>query len=436
MSIFAQKTLKGVSLYHHKNTEDLATVVMPAPDKVYIPLLQHMGIPCTPLVKVGDLVKVGQKIGDCEKMFSAPIHSSVSGKVAAFQDIISPNGSRTQTVVIENDHLDTIDESVAPPEVTDTKSFLQAVRESGLVGLGGAGFPVHMKLSLREPEKVDTLIINIAECEPYITSDYRNVMEDGPDIIKGIQEVCRYVGKITQVFIGVEDNKPKAITYLKELTQQYDNITVVPLRSQYPKGAEKVLIYETTGRVVGDGMIPADVGVVVMNGTSVAYVAKYLQTGLPLISKRLTVDGSAVTKPQNVRVPLGSRFIDVINFCGGYKETPKKMLMGGPMMGIAVYDHEYPVLKNNNALLCFGEKETRAAFETDCIRCGRCVRACPFGLMPASIERALKAKDVDALKDLKVNRCMECGSCAYVCPAKRSLVLSNRMAKKFVREHA
>ena len=406
---------------------------MPEPDRVYLPCVQHMGVPCTPVVKVGDLVKVGQLVADCDKPFSSPIYSSVSGKVVALEDFINPMGARTTNIVIESDHLQEMDENIAPPVVTNTEEFIKAVRASGLVGLGGAGFPTHIKLSLREPAKVDTLCINIAECEPYITSDYRNVMEDSQDIIDGIDLVKKYVGNISKVYIGVEDNKPKAIQRLQLMCQDKPYITVLPMRSQYPKGAEKVLIYEATGKVVGDGMIPADVGVIVMNGTSIAFLAQYIKTGIPLISRRITVDGSAVTTPKNIRVPLGTRFIDIINFCGGYKQEPRKMLMGGPMMGIAIYDENYPLLKNNNALLCFGEEETKAAPETACIRCGRCVRACPFSLMPAAIDKAYQAKDVEKLKALYVGRCMECGCCAYVCPAKRNLVMTNRLAKGVLR---
>ena len=427
------KTLKGVSVHHYKNTEDYVTEIMPEPDRVYLPCIQHMGVPCTPVVKVGELVKVGQLVADCDKPFSSPIYSSVSGKVVALEDFINPMGARTTSIVIESDHLQEMHESIAPPVVTNTEEFIKAVRASGLVGLGGAGFPTHIKLSLREPAKVDTLCINIAECEPYITSDYRNVMEDSQDIIDGIELVKKYVGNISKVYIGVEDNKPKAIQRLQLMCQDKPYITVLPMRSQYPKGAEKVLIYEATGKVVGDGMIPADVGVVVMNGTSIAFLAQYIKTGIPLISKRITVDGSAITTPKNIRVPLGTRFIDIINFCGGYKQEPRKMLMGGPMMGIAIYDENYPLLKNNNALLCFGEEETKAAPETACIRCGRCVRACPFSLMPAAIDKAYQAKDVEKLKALYVGRCMECGCCSYVCPAKRNLVMTNRLAKGMLR---
>ena len=430
------RSLKGVAVRHYKNTEDYVTETMPEPDRVYLPCIQHMGAPCTPVVKVGEQVKVGQLVADCEKPFSSPVYSSVSGKVVAIEDFINPQGARTQSIVIESDHKQEMLETITPPEVTDTAGFLKAVRNSGLVGLGGAGFPTHIKLSLKDPSKVDTLVINIAECEPYITSDYRNVMEDGPDIIEGIDLVRKYVGKIGNVYIGVEDNKPKAIQRLQVLSQDKPYIKVFPMRSQYPKGAEKVLIYETTGRVVGDGMIPADVGVVVMNGTSIAFLAQYIRTGIPLISKRITVDGSAVTTPKNIRVPLGTRFADIIQFCGGYKQEPKKMLMGGPMMGITIFNDNYPLIKNNNALLCFGEAETKAIPESACIRCGRCVRACPFQLMPAAIDKAYRARDVEKLKALHVGRCMECGCCSYVCPAKRSLVLTNRLAKGFLRENS
>ncbi|MBQ3241561.1 MAG: electron transport complex subunit RsxC [Oscillospiraceae bacterium] len=425
--------LNGVKVPHHKNTMNCETVSMPVPATVTIPLLQHMGAPCTPVVKLKDEVKVGQLLAQAGPGLSVPIHSSVSGTVVRIEDFINPGGVRTQSIVINTDGLQTVDESVKPPVVEDHASFVEAVRNSGLVGLGGAGFPTFIKLNPKNLEEVDTLVINGAECEPYITADNREFLENGKNVVKGIELVCRYLA-IDHVFIGIEDNKPEAIAKMKELIKDRFGWKVVALKSKYPQGAEKVLIYETTGKVVKEGQLPADQGVIVMNVSSVAFVASYIETGMPLVSKRLTVDGSAVAEPKNVLAPIGAHYGDVIEFCGGYKAEPKMILMGGPMMGIAVPNDDYPVVKNNNAILAFAEEDTLLRDENPCIRCSRCVNACPVLLMPAAIDKAVLARDLDTLAELKVNLCIECGCCSYVCPAGRYLTLRNKMAKKMLRE--
>lgn len=433
-SIF-DKHLKGVKVPHFKNTEDCATRVIPVPDKVYIGMSQHMGPPCDVKVSVNDKVKVGQLIGDSDKFLSAPIHSSVSGTVVNIDEIIMSNGSRTKAVVIESDKLQELDESIRPPVVNSREDFLGAVRDSGVVGLGGAGFPAHIKLNPKNLNEVDTLIINAAECEPYITSDYRAIMEDGQKIISGIRAMMKWL-EITNCFIGVEANKPKGIQKLEELARPYPEIQVVTLKSKYPQGAEKVIIFEIAGRVVPEGKLPADAGVIVSNVTTTASIAFYLETGIPLVNKRITVDGGAVKEPANLLVPLGTPVKDIAAFCGGYSKEPKKILMGGPMMGIAIYDEGYPLLKNNNAILFFDDGQVPDWEETACILCGRCVRACPFDLMPASIERSFLRRDADALQELKVNLCMECGCCANQCPARRDLVQVNRLSKQMLRRQA
>ncbi len=433
MSKLFSKSLNGVKVKHCKNTMEQETVVMPVPDKVVIPMKQHMGKECDPTVKLTDLVKVGQLIGDTTAFIGAPIHSSVSGKVVAIDEFISPSGEKNKAVVIETDKLQEMDESIAPPVVTNHQEFVAAIRASGLVGLGGAGFPTHVKLAPKNLDEVDTLIINAAECEPYITADYRTMMEETEAVVEGLSLVRKYLN-LKQVIIGIEDNKPKAIETMQQAVSSMEGVSVATLKSQYPQGGEKVLIYETTGRVVPEGKLPSDVGCIVMNVSTVAFIAGYMKTGVPLIQKRLTVDGGAVAEPKNVLVPIGTAFGDVLEFCGGFKSEPKKVIMGGPMMGIAIYDMKFPVLKNNNAILAFTEAEAAPPVETPCIRCARCVNACPFDLMPAAIEKAFKAGNVEALKGLKVNLCMECGCCSYVCPAKRNLVATNRLAKKLVME--
>lgn len=437
MSKLFSKSLNGVKVPHSKNTAEMETVKMPVPDKVVIPMKQHMGRECTPTVKLTDLVKVGQIIGDTDAFIGAPIHSSVSGKVTKIDEIIGTDGNPIKAVEITTDKLQEIDESVKVPEVTDLQSFAAAIRASGLVGLGGAGFPTHVKLMPKNLDEVTTLLVNGAECEPYITADNRAMLEDTDDIVEGIKLVKKYMN-LSTVIIGIEDNKPQAIAKLQAAVADIEGASVKALKAQYPQGGEKVLIYECTGKIVPEGKLPSDVGCVVMNVSSIAFVAKYMRTGMPLITKRLTVDGDAIAEPKNVEVAIGTSFSDVIDFCGGFKTEPKKIIMGGPMMGFAVPTINYPVLKNNNAILAFSAAKTAEAEkpETPCIRCARCVNACPFSLMPAAIEKAYKAGNVDALKALKVNLCMECGCCAYVCPAKRNLVSVNRLAKKTIVERS
>ncbi|MCI8622349.1 MAG: electron transport complex subunit RsxC [Provencibacterium sp.] len=436
MAFLKRNSLSGVHVPHRKeNTEDLPAVRMPVPSKVYISMQQHIGAPCKPLVKKGDAVKVGQLIGTSEAFVSVPVHSSVSGTVVDMIEIINVNSVRAVCVVIETDGLQTVDESVRPPEVHDTAGFIAAIRDSGLVGLGGAGFPTFIKLNPKNIDQVDTLVVNGAECEPYITSDYRTMMDHTDDVFEGIALLRKYL-TLSHVYIGIEKNKPKAISLMRERAAQIGGIEIVELDAKYPKGAEKVIAYETTGRMVPEGKLPNDVGLIVSNVTSIAFMAQYMRTGMPLIEKTLTVDGSAVTHPQNVTVLIGTTCSDVFDFCGGYRTEPRLLLYGGPMMGSAILSDTYPIIKNNNALLAFAETGEEFMRESPCIRCGKCIQMCPYRLMPSQFEAAYKARDLESLNKLKVNLCMECGCCSYICPARRPLVQINRLAKSLLREQA
>lgn len=430
-------TRGGAKVPHRKNTAAMETVVMPAPKEVIIPMSQHIGAPCNVIVRPGDHVDVGQAIGESDSFVTAPIHASVSGTVKKITDLKMPNGSVVKAVVIESDGLMTKSPYAVPPAAETKEQLLLAIKRSGLVGLGGAGFPAHVKLSIPKDKKIDTLIINGAECEPYITSDHREIIENSWDILSGIK-IVKDLLDVHRVIIGIESNKPDAIKILSQIADNQaadpnDEIRVLTLKSSYPQGAEKVLIRACTGRKVPAGKLPADVGCVVMNVTSVAFIAQYLKTGVPLVSKRITVDGSAVKEPKNVIVPLGTPIKDVIEFCGGYKCEPKKILMGGPMMGIALTDDSMPVLKQNNAILAFDEKDAKLAEESDCIRCGKCLKSCPMSLMPEAIAGCVKLKDVKGLEKLNVMTCMECGSCAFNCPAHKHLVQTIREGKAMVR---
>lgn len=427
----------GAHVPHRKNTAQMESAVMPPPAQVMIPMQQHLGAPCVPTVKVGDLVQVGQKIADSTAFVSAPIHASVSGKVSAVKQVMLSGGQYVDALVIDSDGEMTVSPEVKPPEVNTKEDFIQAVRESGLVGLGGAGFPAHVKLNVPKDKNIDTLIINAAECEPYITADHREAIENSWAVLSGVYAVKEMLG-IDRVIIAVENNKPDVIETLNKIA--YDDkrdpenhVRVLPLQASYPQGAEKVLIKSCTDREVPMGKLPADVGCVVMNITSVAFLADYLKTGMPLVKKRVTIDGSAVQYPKNVIVPIGTPIEEVIRFCGGYKVPPKKILMGGPMMGIAITDDSLPIIKQNNGIICLDEKEARSLEPTACIRCGRCVSGCPMRLVPTMLEKYAEKKMVEELQEYSIMDCMECGTCAYNCPAGRPLVQAIRLGKALIR---
>lgn len=427
----------GVSVSHNKNTAECPVERMPVPEKVVISMQQHIGVPCTPVVKVGDEVAVGQIIGDSDKFISAPIHATISGKVTAVGDIKLANGIMTKGVTIESDGEMRLYEGIKPPVVTNKKELCAAIRASGVVGLGGAGFPTHVKFNIPDDSKVDTLIINAAECEPYITVDYRECIENTKYIIKGV-ELLRDICGFKQIIIAIEDNKPQAFKELMDFAESDDDaddtIKLMTLHSRYPQGAEKMMVLSATGRRIPPGKLPSDVGCVLINVASLAFIARYVETGKPLVSRSITVDGSAIKEPKNLRVPIGTNIQDIIDYCGGFKAEPRKILSGGPMMGIAICDTNAPICKQNNAILAFADRKDLIKKERECIRCGRCVDVCPMSLMPTLIERYGRVKDAEKLNDIGVMVCMECGSCAYACPSGRPLVQYMRLAKQVARE--
>lgn len=433
------RTHGGAAVPHHKNTWELPTATMPPPERVILPMQQHLGAPCVPTVKKGDTVFVGTVVGDSDAYVSAPVHASVSGTVEELTTVMLTGGQMTQAVVIRSDGKMEKDPAIYPPAAITTKEELAAAaRSAGLVGLGGAGFPAHVKLNVPEGKQIDTLIVNVAECEPYVTSDHREALENGKNVLEGIYKV-KEILEVQRVLIAVEDNKPDVIQRLSEIANDpqrdpLDQVRVLPLKSRYPQGAEKVLVQACTGRKVPEGKLPADVGCLVMNIGSISFLASYMRTGMPLTLKRVTLDGSAIAHPQNVIVPVGTPIKDVVAFCGGYKAEPKKLIMGGPMMGVATTSDELPILKQNNAILAFDEREAALRQPTACIRCGRCVAACPMQLMPTKLEQAAERKDTEALQSLHVMTCMECGCCSFSCPAGRRLVQAIRLGKSYVRK--
>ena len=423
--------LNSIKVPHLKASADVRSSSIKLPEKVVIAMSQHGGVPCKPLVAVGDEVKTGQLIGDSDAGFSAPIHSSVTGRVTGMTKVLNVFGVVHEALVIETVPNQILSEEVRPPVINSREDFIAAIKRSGSVGLGGAGFPTHIKFSYDPAEtEIDTLIINGAECEPYITSDHRSMLEEGEKIVDGTRKIQEYLG-IKRAVIAVEANKPDAIRNLTGLTAEYPDIDVMTLRPAYPQGAEKVIIHSVTGRVVRKGDLPSSVGCVVLNCSTAAFISDYLNTGVPLIKRRVTIDGNIVNKPRNLIVPIGTRACDMIK-AADVRVPPDRAIFGGPMMGISFYDEEMPITKTTNALLLFSD--TKKSHHTACIRCGRCIRACSMGLMPTELDRAFDKKDVELLKKLNVDMCMNCGACSYVCPAKRNLSERNQLAKMFLRD--
>lgn len=416
----------GAFLPHLKKTAEYETVVMPPVKEIKIPLQQHIGAPAIPVVKKDDEVFVGTLIAKAGGFVSAPVHSSVSGKV---KDI------KEGYVIIESDGKMTKDSLLKPFKVKTPADVAKAAELCGLVGLGGAGFPTKVKLTVKEESNIDTLIINAAECEPYITSDYRECIEGYDDVVEGVY-LLKEALKIPKAIICVESNKKKAIEKLYQIAtdkrDEDDTVKLMQLPTKYPQGAEKVIIYSATGRKVPVGKLPSDVGCIVMNVTSVATLYRFITTGMPLVAKRLTVDGNAVAEPKNVIVPIGTPIKDLLEFVGGVDEEADEIIMGGPMMGMDVCSEDAVVEKRNNAITVM--KSGKAPKQTACIRCGRCVAACPMQLYPAKVESAVNYGKTETLKNLNVNYCMECGSCSFVCPASRPLTQIMRVAKATLRK--
>ena len=429
--------LKGIRVPHRKNTADSIPQRLPLPETVTIPMSMHIGKPALPTVKIGDRVTVGQLIGMADGFISAPIHSSVSGKVKKLDEITMSGGMKATAVIIETDGLQEVCESVKPPVVTDFESFVSAVKESGVVGLGGAGFPTFVKLGVKDLSAIDAVIINAAECEPYITSDTRTMLDKAEYISKGIDLLQKYL-KAKRIIIGIENNKKLCIDKMTELANSKSGVEVKVLPSIYPQGGEKVLVYNTMGKIIPKGGLPLDVGAVVINCTTLSTIAEYMEIGMPLVEKCITVDGSAVNEPQNVIAPIGTPLEKLFEICGGFKSEPKKVLYGGPMMGIAVPSLDAPVLKMTNAVIALDEKDAGPPKTTACINCGECVNHCPLRLDPREIAKAYRLDLCEELKKQCADLCMECGCCAYVCPAKRPIVQNNKLAKaklnKYLRE--
>ncbi len=396
------------------------------------PLVQHMGAPCESLVKKGQRVLLGEKIADSKNNFSSPIHTSVSGVVKEIRPSLSPNGNTYDAIVIENDGKLTEHPSIAPKKnykEYSKEELLAIIREAGIVGLGGAGFPTHIKLNAPKEKKIDFIIINGAECEPFLTTDYRVMLEESERIMLGLK-VMLHIHPTAKIVIAIENNKPDAIEAMKQVCVGEKKIEVVTLQTKYPQGSEKQLIFSCTGREVPSGGLPADVGCIVHNVDTVTAIHGALFRGRPLMRKIVTITGGGVKNPGNYKVRLGMSVQDVIEAIGGLTDDVEKIICGGPMMGVAVYSLDMPVIKTTSGILCLTKEEAYIPLEKNCIRCGKCVKSCPMGLLPLQLNsHVIHGKIDDFEKDNGLD-CIECGSCSYVCPAKRHLAQSIRATKK------
>lgn len=427
-------TFKGGTHPPHskKATESLAIERANEPKVVVIPMQQHIGAPCEPIVQVGDEVKVGQKIGEAKGFVSSPVHSGVSGKVTAIEPRLYSGGTAVTCIVIESDMKNTVSDDITPKgSLSDlsAEDIKNIIKEAGIVGMGGAAFPTHVKLTPPPDKKVDTVILNGAECEPYLTSDHRLMLEHPEEVVFGLQALMKVLG-VKKGYIGIETNKPDAIEKIFEMAKGIEGIEVVALKTKYPQGAEKQLIHACTNREVPSGGLPADAGVVVNNVGTAAAVAKAIMTGMPLIERIVTVTGQGVNNPGNLMVKIGTSFREVIEQCGGLKGKTGKVIAGGPMMGITQFSLDVPVIKGTSGILVLTEEEARLPEPTNCIRCGKCVEACPINLMPVNLSAYSLANKHEQAEALNAMDCIECGACSFVCPAKRPLVESIRVSKR------
>lgn len=404
--------------------------ILPGNELVY-PLSQHIGAPATAIVAKGDRVLAGQKIAEATGFVSAPIYASVSGTVKAVEPRRVVTGDMVMSIVVENDGLyeDAGFYPVAPLEKMSREEILDVIREAGIVGMGGAGFPTHVKLAPKEPEKIDYVIANCAECEPYLTSDYRRMLEEPEKLIGGLKIILRLF-KNAHGILAVEDNKPDCIALLRQLTKDDPDISVKALQTKYPQGGERTLIYAVTGRRINSTKLPADVGCVVNNVDTIVAVYRAVMEGRPLMERIVTVTGNAVADPRNFRVKIGTSYHDILEAAGGFAVTPEKIVCGGPMMGVGVFDLNVPSTKTSTALLGFTKDEVSAMEPGPCINCGRCVEVCPGRVLPSKLADYAERFDEQAFLDNYGMECCECGCCSFVCPAKRPLTQEIKSMRK------
>ena len=427
----------GIHVEEYKNTRKCRIETLPPPATVTIPLSQHIGAPAVACVNVGDEVTLGQKIGDvAEGMLGCPVHASVSGKVKEIVKKTLPTGAVVDHVVIENDFLDTPCPDIRPTEkrLTDVtpEEIVTVVREAGIVGMGGAAFPAYAKIN-SAMGKVDKIIVNCAECEPFITANHRLLLEHGASVINGVKILLKALS-VRTAFIAVEDNKMDAVQKLEELLGDSRMISVKVMKTKYPQGDERQLVYALTGQEIPAGKLPADVGCVIFNAETCAAIYKAFSTGMPSVSRVVTVDGDCIRRPKNLLVPVGTGASELIAFCGGLCRPPKKLVSGGPMMGAAQWDPDMPVTKSTSAVLVFSSRFGRKnVAKPACIRCGRCVNHCPMHLMPMYIAQFSQKGDLKRAEEYGAMSCVECGSCSYNCPGGVEIVQHIRVAKAAIK---
>lgn len=415
-------------------TAEKPIIDLAPPKELVYPLSQHIGTPAVPCVKVGDAVLMGQKIAEANGFVSANIHSSVSGVVKGIEKRLHPNGNIMECIVIENDEQDSPIPEMSLPDcdykALDGKELISLIQAAGIVGMGGATFPTHVKLSPPPEAKIDYVIINGSECEPYLTSDYRAMLETPQEILIGLSIIMQIFGLKTG-YIGIEDNKPKAIQVMTAAAAEFKDaeIKIVSLKTKYPQGAEKQLIHAVTGRKVKPGQLPWQVGCIVSNIDTAASIMRAVVKHRPLMQRIVTLGGDALKNPVNYRVRIGSSFAHLLEQSGGLVAPVKKLIMGGPMMGLAVPNQGVPVIKGTSGILVFGEKAARLDAERPCVRCAKCLYVCPMNLQPNLLDKMSRNDNFDALEKLNITDCIECGSCAYVCPSKRRQVQQIKVAK-------
>ena len=419
----------------HDNKEHTANKPIQnlSPSKIMVyPMSQHIGAPCEPIVKKGDKVLMGQKIGESKAFVSVPVHSTVSGTVIAVEPRLHPNGTKVMSVIIENDFKDELVDTIKDYndiDILTKEEKLEIIKEAGIVGHGGATFPAFIKLNPPSDKKIDYCIVNAAECEPYLTSDYRVMLESGDIVVKGLLEIIKILG-VKKAYIGIENNKPEAIEIMKKAALNYKEIEVCVLKTKYPQGSEKHLIKAITGREVPSGKLPADVGVVVNNVDTCTAVYNALKLRQPVFHRVVTVAGSAVSEPGNFMVRLGTSFEDILNAAGFNEQKAKKVIMGGPMMGIAQAGINVPSIKGTSAILAFGDEELTLKEEVNCFRCGKCVENCPMGLVPVQLNSYAKINDTDTCLKYDIMDCIECGVCSFNCPCSNHITQRIKLTKK------
>lgn len=420
---------QGIRIQARKNTLDSAPVPMPTPERVIIPMAVTGGSPSVPVVKVNDVVAVGQLIANPGEGLGVPVYAGVSGKVAPMETVRLPDGTVSDAVVILSDGAQTVAEGLTPPAVTNGREFIEAVKQSGLTGLGGEGFPSWAKLAVNG---IETIILNGMESEPYATADHRAIVDYAKDVIGGAQLASKFLNA-RRIIAAVPETDKTAIEALK--AADFMDVEIRPLPERYPLGADRLLVNTVLGKPIPRGREAVDVGVVVLNVSTAAFLAQYLRTGMPLVSRVVTVDGPLVKKPGNFIVPLGTPMGKLFEAAGGLHREPTKVVCGGPIGGVSVPDLDYPLLPRYAAVIALDEKEGSVPVPGACIRCGRCISSCPMGLMPTNIYKAREEGDAQALDQLKADLCLGCGICAYVCPAKRDLITSNRLAKQMLKAY-